>query len=210
MAAADLRNGYLQTLTHIGSAYTKLIAQVGPGRPFAFPDVHKLSEGLFLSDWTYWEGFLCDLMVEDLGTDTNGILKSDVTRFRTRNAPFRLADFILTHPDHPEKFVDWSDYNLVVKRANEFLGANHRFVNPLPQGQDITKLKRLRNAIAHRSDKAWDSFISLVNDPPFNFTPGQRRGLTPGRFLYAHQWNRTTVMQNSLAILRAAANVLVP
>lgn len=207
---ATIRDGYLETLTHIETVYSKLTAQVGRGRPFAFPDVHKLTEGLFLSAWTYWEGFLFDLLLDDLGSDVNGILRCEVSKFRTKNAPFRLADFILTHPDHPEKFVEWSDYNLVVKRADEFLGPNHRFVSSLPQGEDIMKLKRIRNAIAHRSDKAWDSFISLATSAPFSLTPGQRKGITPGRFLYAHQWNNTAVMNNSVLVLRAAANVLVP
>ena len=205
-----IRDGYLETLAHINSAYVKVIGQVGKGRPLAFPDVHKLSEGLFLSAWTYWEGFLCDLLWVDLASDSKGALRSEVSKFRTKNASFRLAELILTHPDHPEKFVDWSDYNRVVERANEFLGVGHRFSVPLPQAEDIKRLKRLRNAIAHRSDKAWDGFISLVNDPPFSLTPTQRRGLTPGRFLYAHKWNGTTVMQNSVAVLRAAANALVP
>lgn len=207
---ATIRDGYLETLDHIDSVYAKLTAEVGRGRAFSFPDVHKLTEGLFLSAWTYWEGFLFDLILEDLGSDANGILRRNVRHFRTKNAPFRLADFILNHPDHPEKFVEWSDYNLVVKRADEFLGAGHRFVSPLQQGDDIIKLKRIRNAIAHRSDKAWDSFISLVTSSPFSLTVGQRKGITPGRFLYSHQWNNTTAMSNSVAVLRAAANVLVP
>lgn len=206
----EIRDGYLETLSHIESAYAKIAGQVGRGRLLTFPDLHKLSEGLFLSAWTYWEGLLDDLLWTDLASDPRGLLRSDVSKFRTKNAPWRLADLILTHPDHPEKFVDWSDYNQVVKRANVYLGTGHRFVNPLPQGDDLVKVKRIRNAIAHRSDKAWDSFISLVNDAPFMLTPVQRRGLTPGRFLSAHSWNGVTVMQNSISVLRAAANVLVP
>ncbi len=206
----EIRDGYLDTLAHIDSAYVKVIGQVGRGRLFVFPDIHKLSEGLFLSAWTYWEGFLADLLWTDLATDPRGLLRKDVSRFKRTNAPYRLADLMLTHPDHPQKFVDWSDYNRVVERANVFLGAGHRFSVALPQAEDIKKLKRLRNAIAHRSDNAWDSFMSLVGAPPFSLPPAQRRGLTPGRFLYAHQWNGTKVMQNSLTILRGAARTLVP
>jgi hypothetical protein len=207
---ADTRDGYLASLTHIDSAYGKVIGQVGRGGAFDFPDVHKLTEGLFLSAWTYWEGFMSDLLWLDVATDPRGVLRRDVKRFRLKNSSFRLAERIVNHPDHPDKFVDWSDYNAVVKRANEFLGQPHRFQAPLPQASDIALLKRMRNAISHRSDRAWDSFMSLVSNPPFSLAPRQRRGLTPGRLLYAHQWSGTSVMQHSTQVLRAAAQALVP
>jgi len=204
------RNGYLDTLNHVESAYEKVIGHVGAGGVFNFPDVHKLTEGLFLSAWTYWEGFLSDLVWLDLSTDIRGVLCSEVRKFRVKNARYRLAERILNHPDHPEKFVDWSDYTSIVSRANELLGAGHRFSAPLPQASDIAKLKKIRNAIAHRSDKAWDGFKLLVTAPPFNLAATQRRGLTHGRFLYAHQWNGTSVMQQSIVVLRTAASALVP
>lgn len=206
----NIRDRYLDSLTHIDAAYVKVIGQVGRGHLFSFPDVFKLSEGLFLNAWTCWETFLRDLLWLDLASDTNGALGLEVSRFRTANAKYRLSQRILNHPDHPDKFVEWSDYSTVVKRANELLGAGHRFANPLPQAGDIALLKRIRNAIAHKSDRAWESFKSLAVEPPFALAPAQRKGLTTGRFLYAHQWNGTTVMQNSVAVLRGAANALVP
>jgi len=206
----EIRDRYFVTLDHIEQAYAKVIGNVGPGHVFAFPDVHKLTEGLFLSAWTYWEGFLRDLLSLDLARDPKGILRREVRVFRTKNASYRLAERILNHPDHPDHFVEWSDYSVVVRRADEFLGKGHRFTSSLPQREDIVKLKRIRNAIAHKSDKAWVSFIGLASGPPFLVGAGQRKGITPGRFLYAHQWNGTSVMQNSLAILRAAALSLVP
>lgn len=48
--------------------------------------------------------------------------------------------------------------------------ADGEAVCPVSQEDDIAKMKRIRNAIAHRSDKAWDSFISLVNATPFLLT----------------------------------------
>jgi len=207
---SDARNRYLDSLDHIDSAYSKITGLVGKGGALSFPDVHKLTEGLFLSSWTYWEGFLRQLLWLDLAQDKSGILVSEISKFRTKNAQYRLAERILSHPDSPNKFVEWSDYNIVVARANEFLGAGHRYVSPLPQATDIAKLKRIRNAIAHKSDQAWEKFTDLVFKPPFSLTGAQRKGLTPGRFLYSHQWNGTSVMQNAVASLRAAAWVLVP
>jgi hypothetical protein len=63
---ASCRDRYLQTLNHIESAYNKVRGQTGKGHPLAFPDVHKLTEGLFLSANTYWEVFLFDLLRLDL------------------------------------------------------------------------------------------------------------------------------------------------
>ena len=210
MSAASIRDGYLGTLTHVDQIFPKLTANLGRGGIFGFPDVHKLAEGLFLNAWTYWEGFLRDLISLDLATDHSGVLLHEISLFRLKNGPYRLADRILNHPDHPERFVEWSDYNDVVKRANEFLGPGHRFVAALPQGADLTRLRRIRNAIAHKSDRAWESFTKLVSEPPFNLAPVQRRGITPGRFLASHNWNGAPVLIASTAVFRAASNVLVP
>ncbi len=116
---------------------------------------------------------------------------------------------MLNHPDHPEKFVDWADYKTVRDRADEFLAAGHRFV-ALPQNDDVTKLKRIRNAVAHRSDKAWASFRSLVIGAPFNLAGNQLKGITPGRFLSSHQWNGVWVIEEAANVLEASALVLVP
>jgi len=210
VSAQTIRDEYFDTLAHIQQVFPKLMGHLGRNGIFSFPDVHKLSEGLFLSAWTYWEGFLRALISEDLATDPKGILVREVTKFRYINAPYRLAERILNHPDHPDKFVEWPDYGAVVKRANEFLGPGHRFVTPLPQDSDLTKLRRIRNAIAHKSDKAWASFTSLVSEPPFKLQPVQRRGITPGRFLSSHEWNGAPVLQTSVNVLRSAAQTLVP
>jgi len=210
VSAPAIRNEYLATLTHIEQVFPKLAANLGRHGVFTFSDVHKLTEGLFLSAWTYWEGLLRSLISYDLATDPHGLLRHEVIKFRYANAPERLAERILNHPDHPERYVEWSDYDVVVTRANEFLGQGHRFVSPLPQGIDLVRLRRIRSAIAHKSDKAWKSFTALVSEVPFNLAPTQRRGITPGRFLSSHQWNGATVIRTSVGVLRAAAHALVP
>lgn len=210
MSAQTIRDEYFATLDHIGQVFPKLMNNLGRQGVFTFPDVHKLTEGLFLSAWTYWEGFLRALISNDLATDANGILIYDVRQFRYVNSSYRLAERILNHPDHPDRFVEWADYGAVARRANEFLGPHHRFVNALPQDADLARLRRIRNAIAHKSDKAWSSFTSLVSAPPFNLAPVQRRGITPGRFLSSHQWNGAPVLETSVHVLRDAAHTLVP
>ena len=205
-----IRDEYLDSLAHIRSAYGKVCGQVGRRRLFSFPDVHKLSEGLFISALTYWEAFCKDVITTDLATRTAGALRSEVKTFRTKNAPYRLAELILNHPDYPTRFVEWSSFQTFKDRADTHLGAGHRFVLPQATVQDLTKLKKIRNAIAHKSDKAWADFSVMIRSAPFNLTGEQCRGVTPGRFIYSTQWSGTSVMLHALTTLENAANTLVP
>lgn len=209
--AADIRDEYIDSLHHIRSAYTKICGQVGKGHVLSFPDVHKLSEGLFLSALTYWEALCRDLMVTDVATANTSSLRAEIKKFRTKNAPYRLAEKLLNHPDHPEKFVEWSSFESIISRANEFLGdQQHRYTLTDAEKKNLVKIKKIRNAIAHKSDKAWENFSSLIRAAPFNLTGIQCRGVTPGRFVYAHQWDGVTVMEKTLRVLEEAAKTLVP
>lgn len=203
------RQAFSDTLDHVRDAFDRVRINSGNGQILTFPDLHKLTEGLFLSAWTYWEGFCRDLLVTDLANDSGGKLRREVRKFRTKNAPLRLAERVLNHPDHPDKFVDWAEYRTVTDRAAEFLKVGHRFV-PLPRNNDLTKLKRIRNAVAHRSNKAWDSFRSLVGHAPFNLAGNQLKGITPGRFLASHRWNGNWVLDEAINVLRTCALEIVP
>jgi transposase-like protein/IS1 family transposase len=170
----ELRDAFRDTLIHVRDAYNRLVPITGPGQPLHPPDLHKLSEGLFLSAWTHWEEFCRDVMISDVSTVATSVLRREVRRFRTRRAPWRLAERIVNHPDHPDRFVEWNDYDTIRSRADAFLGVGHRFValgNPL--APNLKRLKKIRNAIAHRSDKAWDDFIALVTGAPFNLAPAR-------------------------------------
>ncbi len=211
MSQQNLRDEFLGTLTHIGSVLTKVSENSGPLETFSWPDLHKIAEGLFLSAWTHWEQFTHYLLIEDLATSPTSKLHRGVRQFRTKGASWRLANQLLSHPDHPQRFIEWSDYASVLSRATEFLGAGNRFAaTPLPRRGDLDLLKRVRNAIAHRTDRAWISFLSLCRAVPFSIPPAQMRGITPGRFLVAHNWNGQPILRDTLSLLAAAARHLVP
>jgi|GEM_PF-1392672 len=203
------RDAFVRTIEHLDVIYGKVDGLWGKGKTLTFPDVHKLSEGLFLSAWTHWEEYIRQLLVEDLADEPKGFVRKDVRKFRVKGAPKRIAERVLFHPDHPQKFVEW-DFSFVKSRADNFLPQNHRFATTLPRGADLDKLKRVRNAIAHKSDRAWESFKGLVIDQPFCLTGKQRKGLTVGRFLTSHDWNGQRVLKETLAIHRANARHLVP
>ena len=106
------RDEFIDTLNHLESVAGKVAGALGPGGVFTFPDHHKLSEGLFLSAWTHWEEFIRLLLIDDLAEERNGFVRKDVRQFRVKGAPRRIAERILFHPDHPERYVEW-DFGLV-------------------------------------------------------------------------------------------------
>jgi hypothetical protein len=84
----------------------------------------------------------------------------------------RLASLMLGHPDE-ERFIEWSDFQAIKKRADRFLGSSHRFAILSQQPwSDFKKIKTIRNAVGHQSEKAWRSFRSLWSEAPFS--PGSR------------------------------------
>jgi hypothetical protein len=211
MSQQTLRDEFLFTLNHISGVLTKVTQNSGPHGFLSAPDLHKLAEGLFISAWTHWEQFTHYLLIEDLATSRTSKIHCGVRVFRTRGAAWRLANQLLSHPDHPKKFIEWSDYAFVESRANEFLGAGNRFSRtPLPRRGDLELLKRVRNAVAHRSDTAWNKFHSLCRNAPFSIPPNKMRGITPGRFLVAQTWNGQPVLRDAILMLDAAARHLVP
>jgi len=205
---SDHRDEFIATLDHLVSVATKVAGALGRGGVFTFPDHHKISEGLFLSAWTHWEEFIRLLLIDDLAEDPAGFVRKDIRRFRVKGAPRRIAERVLFHPDHPERFVEW-DFGLVKSRADSFLPPKHRFAAALPRAADLEKLKRIRNAIAHKSDRAWSSFRCLVTEAPFSLESRQLRGLSVGRFLSSHDWNHHRVLDESFVVLRQNALHLV-
>jgi hypothetical protein len=211
MSQENLRDEFRNTLNHIGDVLSKITAQAVPHGTLSESDLYTLAEGLFLFAFTHWEQFTRNLLIEDLATNPTSKLHTEVKQFSDPEAAKRLAVRLLNHPDHPRKFIEWSDYGDIVSRANEFLGAGNRFAaTPLPRRNDLELLKRVRNAVAHRSDKAWTSFLNLCEDVPFSIPPAQVVGITPGRFLIAHTWYGQPILRDTIVLLDAAACHLVP
>ena len=206
---ADFRDRFLGSLAHAQRVLGKLRANAGHRQIFDFADGHKLCEGLFLSAWTDWEVFVRELVIADLAEDPKGHLARGVRSFRYKYSRWHLSELLLTHPDHPERYVEW-DYNLVKSRAEQYLGQGHRFARPLPKAEELALMKRIRNAIAHGSQKARDSFLSLARGAPFNLRPGQLRWLSVGRFLYSHQWGTNFVIEECFSVHETNARHLVP
>jgi len=207
----QLRDDFLRTLTHVSSAFTKLVANSGNGKTkiLSFPDLHKCTEGLLLNAWTYWEQFLRRLFILDLAADSGGALRKEIKKFRSNGAPLRVAELLLDHPDEG-KWIEWSSFEQVKQRGDDLLSPHHRYGTLGGTAADIKRLKKIRNAIAHKSDKAWDDFKKVVQIPPYSLKKSSLMGITTGRFLSAHRIGSVTVFEHSIAALETAANRLVP
>ena len=212
MTATAIRTDFEGTLDHVASAFGKLVANTGKGKALAFPDLHKTTEGLFLSAWTYWEQFLRELLIHELATDPKGVLRKEIkaSGFRLKQSHLRLARLIADHPDE-KKWVEWSSIDAVKDRADTLLDANHKFSNLTGNALgDVRRLKKIRNAVAHKSDQAWEDFRDLVQKPPYGLAKKSMQGLTTGRFLSAHKVGAVTIFEHSVGVLRTAATTIVP
>jgi hypothetical protein len=207
----SIKQGFLHTLQHIGRVRDKVAHNnVARGNAiFTSPDQYKIAEGLYLSSWTHWEQFIRSLFILDLAQNPETLLKKEVRSFRTKKASLRLAELLLDHPDESH-WIEWSELQFIIQRADTFLGNGHRYGTLSAKQEDFSKLKRIRNAIAHMSDVAWDSFTRLAQDTPFSLSPGQMRGITVGRFITTKKWDGISVLEKAILIFESTANDLVP
>jgi len=224
--ALQLRIDLVKTIAHLRAVTLKVRANSGPGKFLSAPDSHKIAEGLFLSVVTHWEEFCQALIISDLALLPSSSLRKDVSTFKSGAARDRIAEMIATHIDHPNAFYDWSDFSKVHARSLSLLRVPNRFnvVVPAPPTpgatknqsalsaftNDLTDFKVIRNAIAHKSDKAWEAFMRLVLRPPYSLSVSQRRGITPGRFVIAHSVAGSPILVHTLDRIEQAALILVP
>lgn len=206
---AYIRDKLLRSLTHIDSVFDTVHASTGRGGPLSFPDEQKLVDGLLMSAWAQWERFTREVFITDFSRDANTIVQKRVSRFRSSWAAWYLAEAILDHPDE-DKWVEWSSPDALTERAKELLSPGHRYSALGPYKQNLRYIRTTRNAVAHRSDVAWNKFKKMAQAPPFNLSSGQMRGLTTGRFLASHQWRARPILKQSVQFLSDAARALVP
>jgi hypothetical protein len=226
-SAPELRQEFVATVAHIRSAVAKVRTNSGPGRVLTPPDSHKISEGLFLSVVTHWEEFTQALLISDLALLPSSALVREVRRFKSGAARDRLAELVTAHLDHPQGFYDWSDFAKVHTRSLTLLGPTNRFnviVPPVPPAiqpthraslppptlAELIEYKIIRNAVAHKTDKARDAFLRLVKRAPYNLLAGQTRGITPGRFVIAHNVGGVVILDRALNTYENAALLLTP
>lgn len=178
-----LRNETLESIQHTCSVFLKAYQNSGGTKVFDFSEMHKIATGLYLAIWTRWEEYCRQLLVLELIENEGSIILQRVKKFRTKKSASILANSVIEHIDHPDNFNTWSSFEVLLKRARKMVGDNNAFRN---SGIDKSKLKyiyKIRNFIAHSSDKAKSDFMKLLSLPPFSLSLQQKQGITAGRLL---------------------------
>jgi len=158
---------------------------MGKGKLFNITETNKLSIGLYLTLWTTWENFCRELFVIELAESPESIICSRVKKFRNIRSAEQIAQKMAEHIDHPSSFFDWHDFAKIIERSKLYIGDTNVFTQ---SGIDKSKLKtlfKIRNRIAHNSDKAKDDFIKIITGPPFELGAQKRQGMSPGSLLCA-------------------------
>lgn len=141
----------------------------------------QMYEGLFLSAYTAFEGFLEELFT-GLLLSSDGLASSRrdvVPRIAVRS--HRVAREVLHVPDR--KYIDWLPYKYTLALAQRFLRGGRPFTNlSNTQKEHLTKCVTVRNVIAHKSRHSFKKFdqqvIAGAPIPPIEKSPaGFLRGL---------------------------------
>jgi hypothetical protein len=152
------------------------------------------------------------LFVADLATEPAGMLRKQARTFKSKvAAPLELAEAILGHPDE-QRWIEWAEVDDVAARADRLLPSTHRYAALTSRKQTIQNVKTIRNAVAHKSDRAWAKFKKLATSAPFSLQPKQMKGITTGRFISSHTWGAagSVVLRHVVDHFEATAKALVP
>jgi hypothetical protein len=107
-------------------------------------------------------------------------------------------------------YAKW-DAPAVLLRAERYFQKGEPFQTPLRSRQStLQEAKTIRNAIAHESDKAWDSFVGLARRESGGALPPN---VTVGKFLTAPKQNASppiSVLEYYLDVLERVAEDIVP
>jgi hypothetical protein len=105
-------------------------------------------------------------------------------------------------------FVTWTDTRSIIDRAEMFLRDGEPFATALGNASsDFADMVKIRNRIAHRSDRATADFLELVRRT-LGSVP---QGMSPGRFLRGTDpANAARRFDNYLTVVRVTAAAIVP
>lgn len=105
-------------------------------------------------------------------------------------------------------FVTWTDPGRIIDRAELFLRDGEPYATALGSASsDLADMVKIRNRIAHRSERASDEFLELVRRK-LGSVP---QGTSPGRFLRGTDTGAAANRFDTyLALLQVLSGVIVP
>lgn len=141
-----------------------VVPAIGPKKPrFTVFHHHILIELAFLRSYLAWERFLEESFILYLIGKKPLRRRQTLRRLATPKSHTHAIQLILL--ETKRSYVDWDNPDLVRDRAKRWFSDGEPFVNALTSRQNqFFEIKKIRNAIAHRSMTSQSTFQSLVRD----------------------------------------------
>lgn len=171
-----------------------------------FPQIMRnmMIEYVVLQMFGKWEKFLEDIFIEYMlgGQSQNGDAPNRYVSPLDRDHAYRMIQNVNLYPD-------WSDIDKVLKNAYNFFEQGGPFAVLQTVKSEITSLKKIRNAIAHTSNRAKTDFKKLVQGK-IGYLPD---GIVPATFLIEFNVGRRrgshTYCEHYITYLKDTAKLLV-
>jgi hypothetical protein len=134
---------------------------------------YMLIEFSFLKEFLAWEEFLeQSFILMLLGKRSKIPAPKIIIKPATRAIALSLVN-------GDKSYVDWTDVDKVVKRAQRFFKDGKPFDALKLKKRIFSDIKIVRNCIAHRSESSWESFETVARRELL----GLPFGMSPGKFL---------------------------
>jgi hypothetical protein len=171
----DVRPVIQQFKNDVGKCHDLLGAVRNAGFPFF--QVELFAELSFLRMYVSWESFLEESFSRFL-CGARGV--SGVRPVSCARPPsIEHAKNLLVGLERSGRYADWSNRDVVVRRANLFFRNGSPFARPLAAvAVDLDDMRLIRDCIAHRSRMAKEKLAKLVLRKT-----GVANRYSPGRFL---------------------------
>jgi hypothetical protein len=141
-------------------------------RPISHRQADDIVALAFMKAFTVWEVFLEEAFVAYL-VGARGLTGRERKRYFFPEGPSQARRFLRGD----RNICDWSDVSVVTQRAVMHFRRGEPFRSALEaRKMRLGQAKRVRNAIAHSSQDAWEKFRQVVRDEiayvPYAISPG--------------------------------------
>jgi hypothetical protein len=175
MPLPSLHQVFDQFKTEVSNA-TELLYRIEDNRGALHqPQVDLVFELAFLKMFIAWEQFLENTFVRYVCGAPSLSGKKPMRIISARYLDDALGAVCGDRP-----YADWASVDVVVDRANRFFDKGEPYATPLQSAAvELVNMKKVRNHIAHHSNKSGEDFAKLLVNI-YGFRP---KGMTAGRFL---------------------------
>lgn len=135
--------------------------RAGPGRPgpavLSKGQMVLITEGVFIRAFSSYEVFLEELFVL-YARGKSTISGRTVPRFILPKDGLHARDLIRSNMN----YLEWNSPDVLIQRAETYLDGGPIKQSIVQHKDRLNTIRRIRNAIAHRSDDAWQRYANAV------------------------------------------------